>query len=147
MPTFLIRCLILLVSFGLLAGCGNPTADLFVSEQNRAAKANGAPFRWKAEKMAGGATSLRRVLPDWPRGDTKADSVLQKDILSQIRKVELSHQRGTPTIEEVRLLPDGREVWVLANNTTGIAYVVTLKRAPQGGTNFSILGPETFQKS
>ena len=129
-----------------LTGCGNPTVDLVVSQQNRTAKANGSPFRWKAERMTGGATSMTRVLIDLPRGYTKADGVLKKDILGQIRKAELSRQRGAPEVEEVRLLPDGREVWVLASRSQGIAYVVTLKHAPQGGTYFTITGPETFQR-
>ena len=139
--------IILLFLILALTGCGNPTADLFLTQQNRAAKASGSPFRWRGEKMAGGAVQMTRVMIDLPRGDTKADSVLRRDILSQIRKVELSKGRGTPEVTEVRLLPDGREVWVLASKSQGIAYVVTLKHAPQGGTNYSISGPETFQRA
>ena len=89
---------------------------------------------------------MTMVMIDLPRGDTKADGLLKHDILSQIKKVELSRHRGTPEVEEVRLLPDGREVWVLKNNAQGVAYIVTLKRAQQGGTNFSLTGPQIFQR-
>ncbi len=89
---------------------------------------------------------MTMVMIDLPRGDTKADDLLKKDILSRLKKVELSQHRGTPEVDEVRLLPDGREVWVLKNRTQGVAYIVTLRRAPQGGTYFSITGPQIFQR-
>jgi hypothetical protein len=134
---------ILLLSFG---GCGGSPPELAAQQLNHDAKANGLPFRWKAEKFPGG-TSLRMVMVDLPSGATRADDLLQRNILTQIKKVELSKHRSAPAVDEVRLMPDGREVWVLNNPTQGVAYVVTLQRAPQGGTNFRITGPIIFQRS
>ena len=91
-----------------LAGCGSPMANVGL-QQNREAEAAGSPFRWKIES-AGGGTAMTRVMIDSPLGSTKADAALKKDILSQIEKAELSKQRGAPEMQEVRLLPDGREV-------------------------------------
>ena len=51
---------------------------------------------------------MTTVMIDLPRGDTKADGLLKHDILSQIKKVELSRHRGAPEVEEVRL-PHARE--------------------------------------
>ena len=127
-----------------LAGCGSPMANVGL-QQNREAEAAGSPFRWKIES-AGGGTAMTRVMIDLPLGSTKADAALKKDILSQIEKVELSKQRGAPEVQEVRLLPDGREVWILKNQQDGVAYVVTMKPSPQGGTDLSIDGPNLFQK-
>jgi uncharacterized protein YceK len=127
-----------------LAGCGSPMANVGL-QQNREAEAAGSPFRWKIESVGGG-TAMTRVMIDLPLGSTKADAALKKDILSQIEKVELSKQRGAPGVQEVRLLPDGREVWILKNLQDGVAYVVTMKPSPQGGTDFSIDGPNLFQK-
>ena len=136
---------ITLVLMFTLAGCGNSTVDLFARQQNRAAEASGSPFRWKAESIRDG-TAMTRVMIDLPLGSTKAGDTLRKDILSQIKKVELSQRRGAPEVEEVRLLPDAREVWVLKNKTEGVAYIVTMKPSPQGGSSFSIAGPERFQR-
>ena len=89
---------------------------------------------------------MTRVMIDLPRASTKADDTLKKDILSQIEKVELSKQRLAPQVDEVRLLPDGREVWVLKHPQDGVAYIVSMKPSSQGGTDLSIDGPNLFQK-
>ena len=127
-----------------LAGCGNPTARLG-HRLNREAEASGSPFRWKSESARGG-TVLTRVMIDLPLGETKADAPLKKDILSKIEQAELSKGRGVPEVEEVHLLPDGREVWLLQNRQHGVAYVIGMKPSAQGGTDFSITGPNHFRK-
>jgi uncharacterized protein YceK len=128
-----------------LAGCGSPIENVR-REQNRQAEASGSPFRWKIQSVGGG-TTMSRVMIDLPLGATKAGVTLKKDILSQIEKVELSKQRKAPEIAEVRLLPDGREVWIINNQQDGIAYIVTMKPSPQGGTDFAIDGPNLFDKN
>jgi len=128
-----------------LAGCGSPTANVG-HEQNRQAEAAGSPFRWKIQS-AGGGTSMSRVMIDLPVGTTKADDTLKRDILSQIESVELSQQRNTNELEEVRMLPDGREVWIIKNQQHGIGYIVTMQPSPQGGTDFALDGPYLFSKN
>ena len=126
-----------------LAGCVHPPADLGASQQNREAEASGWPFRWKVRSIPGG-TAMTHVMIDLPSGPTKADAQLKQDILNEVGKGKY-YQRGHPVIlEDVRLMPDGREVWILKDRskTTGRAYVVTLK----SGRKFSISGLNAFQK-
>ena len=115
-------------------------------DQNRQAEAAGSPFRWKIQSVGGG-TIMSRVMIDLPTGTTKAGETLKKDILSQIAKVELSNQRKSPEIEEVRLLTDGREVWIIKNQKDGIGYVITMRPSPKGGTDFAVDGPNMFNKN
>ena len=126
-----------------LVGCAVPPADLGASQQNREAEASGWPFRWKIRYFPGGA-AMTHVMIDLPSGPTKADARLKQEILNEIAKAKY-YQLGHPAIlEEVRLMPDGREVWILKDpsKTMGRAYVVTLK----GGSKFSISGLNAFQK-
>lgn len=127
-----------------LAGCGSPMANV-AEQQNREAERSGSPFRWDV-KSAYGGTAMTRVMIDLPRGATKADGTLKKDILSEIEKAEISKQRAPTEVEDVRLLPDGREVWILKHPQDGVAYIVSMKPSSQGGTDFSIDGPHLFQK-
>lgn len=127
-----------------MIGCGGPTAGVR-NRLNREAKATGSPFRWESESRGGNAI-ITRVLLDLPRGDTKADAPLKKDILSKIERVESSKGRGAPEIAEICLMPDGREVWVLKNQQHGVAYVIRMEPAPQGGTDFTVAGPEHFRR-
>ncbi len=133
-----------------LAGCVHPPADLGASQQNHASEASGWPFRWKVTSFNGG-TAMTRVMVDLPSGPTKADTRLKEEILSQIGKARYYQHFGPPVIEDVRLLPDGREVWVeknkIPNKTKGRAYVVTLISSRQAGSSFSISGLVAFQKS
>lgn len=127
------------------SGCGSPTATNAARIANRDAEASGSPFRWSTEKVKGGAV-MTRVMIDLPRGRSKADETLKKDILRQIETAESSKQRSSPEIEEVRLLADGREVWILKHPQEGVAYIVSMKPSIQGGTDFSIDGPHLFQR-
>ena len=135
--------LVILVAMLAFAGCESQVASI-AREQNRAAELSGSPFRWKVRNAVGG-TAMTRVMIDLPLGKTKADAVMKKDILVQIEKVELSNHRATPEVEEVRLLPDGREVWILKSGV-GIAYIVSIPQSLQGSADFSISGPTLFQK-
>ena len=125
-----------------IVGCSGPTGDV-TSRLNREAKAAGSPIRFKSEKQ-GGNTVITRVLLDLPRGETKANEALKKVILSKIERVESSKGRGAPEIQEIRLMPDGSEVWVLKNMQRGVAYVIGMEPSPQGGTDFTVAGPEHY---
>jgi len=127
-----------------MVGCGN-TASNAASKLNRQAKAAGSPIRWKSESR-GGQMTVTRVLIDLPRGATKADALLKKEILSKIAQVESSKGRSVPELEEVRLMPDGREVWVLKNLEHGVAYVIGMEPSAQGGTDFTVVGPEHYSR-
>lgn len=134
----------LLVLLLAIVGCSGPTGGV-TSRLNREAKAAGSPIRFKSEKQ-GGQTVILKVLIDLPRGETKANEALKKDILSKIERVESSKGRGAPEIEEIRLMPDGREVWVLKNMQFGVAYVIGMEPSPQGGTDFTVVGPEQYAR-
>ena len=126
-----------------LAGCVHLPADLGASQQNREAEATGWPFRWKIRSIPGG-TAMTHVMIDLPSGPTKADARLKQDILNKIGEAKY-YQHGHPAIlEDVRLMPDGQEVWILKDpsKTIGRGYVVTLK----GGGKFSVSGLNAFQK-
>ena len=124
-------------------GCAQVAHDLGASQQNREAEASGWPFRWKITYFNGG-TAMTHVMIDLPSGPTKADARLKQDILNQIGKARY-YQHGHPAeLEDVRLMPDGREVWILKDKskTTGRGYVVTLR----GGGKFSVSGLQAFRK-
>ena len=135
--------LVILVTALAFVGCESQMSSI-AREQNRAAELSGSPFRWKVQDAVSG-TVMTRVMIDLPLGKTKADAVMKKDIIAQIEKLELSNHRATPEVEEVCLLPDGREVWIL-KSPVGIAYIVSIPPAPQGSADFSISGPTLFQK-
>ena len=87
---------------------------------------------------------MTHVMIDLPSGPTKADARLKQDILNQIGKAWYYQHVHPAELEEVRLMPDGREVWILKDpsKTTGRAYVVTLK----GNRKFSVSGLNAFHK-
>lgn len=128
-----------------LAGCAHPSADLGASQQNREAEDSGWPFRWKVTKVNGG-TSMTHVMIHQPSGPTKADARLKQEILNQIGKAWYYQHVHPAELEDVRLMPDGREVWILKDDTGGRAYVVTIFSSPRGGRRFVISGLQAFQK-
>src|SRR5687767_988972 len=134
----------LLVLLLAIVGCSGPTGGV-TSRLNRDAKAAGSPIRFKSEKQGGQTVSLK-VLIDLPSGETKANETVKKYILSKIEPVESSKGRGAPQIEAIRLMPDCREVCVLTNMRFGIAYVIDMEPSPQGGTDFTVVGPEQYAR-
>ena len=87
---------------------------------------------------------MTHVMIDLPSGPTKADARLKQDVLNQIGKGWYYQHVHPAELESVRLMPDGREVWILKDSSKamGRAYVVTLK----GDRGFSVSGLNTFQK-
>ncbi len=133
------------VSVLALAGCVHPPADLGASQQNRDAEESGWPFRWRITKLNGGTSMTRMMLP-LPSGRTKADARLKQHILNEIGKAWFYQNVRPAELEDVRLMPDGREVWILKDPTGGRAYVITLFSSPRGDRRFSISDLIAFEK-
>ena len=82
-----------------------------------------------------------------PTGPTKAVAPLAQQALDSITKEEARKGRITATLEEVRYLPDGREVWVLRTlGDGGLAYVVSFAAPSQAGSNIRMTGPHSYAK-
>lgn len=129
----------------LLAGCASADLRQAARIANEEAVASGSPFRWETHEVRGD-TVLRRIMIDLPAGGTSADAQLQQDILALITKAERTQSRPAPAVTEIRILPKGREVWVLKSATPGeaIAYIVALRPASRGGTDIVLTGPTPF---
>ena len=56
---------------------------------------------------------LVRVLANLPSGPSRADPVVKQDALAQIAKLEAVAGRTDPQVEDIKLLNDGRELWLL----------------------------------
>lgn len=133
----------LLLALG--AGCASSEIHQAARLANEEAAASGSPFRWEARDVNGDAV-LRRIMIDLPVGGTSADAQLQQDILGLLAKAERAQNRPAPAVTEIRILPKGREVWVLksAAPDEAIAYIVALRPASQGGTDIVLTGPTPF---
>jgi hypothetical protein len=138
----------LLVSAGLLGACAGSSASISANldASNRLAAAQGSPFRWRAVKI-NGAERLTLVLADLPSGPTSADMPTRRNILLLIGDTEATAGRPPPQITDIKILPDRREVWLLAApGHNGVAYVVELKTSPQGGTDIEVSGARGYYK-
>jgi len=91
-----------------------------VEYANKKAEADGSPFRWKSKTVPGGSM-LVRVLASLPSGPSRADLVVKQDALAQIAKLEAVAGRTNPQVENIKLLKDGRELWLLKTERDGIA--------------------------
>jgi hypothetical protein len=116
-----------------------------VEYANRKAETDGSPFRWKAESLPGGS-KLVKVLADLPSGPSRADPVLKHDTLDLISKMESAAGRAEPQVEDVKLLKNGKEVWLLKTGSNGIAYIVDFKQSAQGGNDIGLSKPQLYQK-
>jgi hypothetical protein len=140
-----IACVFILL---LAVGCENSTISNARRIANREATAIGSPFRWETQNVKDGSI-MYRIMIDLPSGPSRAGDTLRQDILALLQKAEASQARPNFQLEDIKLLPDGREVWVVESATAGtaIAYVITLHPAEQGGTNILVNGPTLFQKT
>lgn len=134
-----------LTALALGAGCTSTKMRLLADEANREAAASASPFRWEVYRGSEGE-ALRRVMVDLVSGSTSADAQLQRDILALIARTESKQNRSAPIVSAIKPLPNYREVWVLESPVPGegIAYIVTLRPASQGGTDILLTGPTTF---
>ena len=132
------------ILFGL-AVCQSSPLSSSVEYANKKAEADGSPFRWKSKTVPGGAM-LMRVLADLPSGPSRADPVVKQDTLAQIAKSEAAAGRTDPQVEDIKLLKDGREVWLLKAGHDGIAYIVDFRPSAQGGTDIGISKPQSYKR-
>jgi hypothetical protein len=116
-----------------------------VEYANRKAEADGSPFRWKAESSPSGSM-LVKVLADLPSGPSRADPVLKHETLDLISKMESAAGRPEPQVDDVKLLKNGKEVWLLKTGSDGVAYIVDFERSAQGGTDIGLSKPQRYQK-
>jgi hypothetical protein len=135
---------ILPILFGLTA-CLSSSLTSSVEYANRKAEADDSPFRWKAKTVPGGSI-LTRVLADLPSEPSRADPVLKQDTLALIAKMEAVAGRTDPQVEDVKLMKDRREVWLLRSGSDGIAYIVNFRQSAHGGTDIELSKPEPYRK-
>jgi hypothetical protein len=124
-----------------LSGC-ETTMSNAVGEANKQMEAKGSPFRYVARD----SESMVLTLMPLPTGPTKAIPELKQQVLDLIAREENKNGRATSMIEEVRLLQDGREVWVLQSLGGGVAYVVAFENPSQPKSDVRITGPTTYAK-
>jgi hypothetical protein len=131
----------------LASGCASSSLRTSTDAYNRRAAAEGSAFRFKTEKL-NGADRLTLVLADdLPSGPTRADVPTRRNILLLIADTEATAGRPPPEIEDVKLLPDGRELWVIkTQGHNGVGYLVRLKASAQGGTDIEISGARGYYK-
>jgi hypothetical protein len=129
----------------LLAGCANQTARDAVRIMNRDAEKAGSPFRWKHETIRG-QTIMQMTMIELPSGPSKAEGSLREAILAEIARREIAASRPAPVVADVKVMADGREVWVLESIQYGVAYVLTLGRNPEGRVVYRLEGPVAFQR-
>ena len=89
---------------------------------------------------------MTRVMLPLPSGPTKADARLKQEILNHIGKAWFYQHVRPAELEDVRPMPDGREVWILKDPTGGRAYVVTIFSSPRAGRRFSVSDLIAFEK-
>jgi hypothetical protein len=136
-----LRIALALATMLALAGC--PSTPAHVETANKQLELKGSPFRYVAQ----GDTAMVLTLMPLPVGPTKAVPPLAQQAIEAITKEETRKGRSTATLEEVRLLQDGREVWVLKTlGDTGIAYIVSFEAPSQPKSNIRMTGPTTYQK-
>ena len=86
---------------------------------------------------------VMRMLP-LPVAPTRADAQLTAQILEAIRRKEQGKGRAGAALEEVRQMPDGREVWILQSLLDGVAYVVSFGSSSQGVMR--VVGPYSYSR-
>lgn len=128
-----------------LAACQSSSLASGVEYANKKAEADGSPFGWKSTAVPGGSVLVRK-LTDLPSGPSRADPVLKQDTLAQIARLEAAAGRTDPQAEAIKLLKDGREVWLLKTAGEGIAYIVNFRQSVQGGTDIGLSNPQSYQK-
>jgi len=134
------------------AGCSMPSLPGFGGGEtrvaNREAQEAKLPFRWKNKRVGRETVNVRVLLP-LKSGASLASSAIKRDIMELIRNAESAQGRMNPQVEDVKLMDDGREVWILRAAEGGIAYIVSMRPSKQGGggTQVELDGPYPFDKS
>jgi hypothetical protein len=137
-------CALIALVAAALPACGGAPAARDIDRANREAEASGSPFRWKAIDV-NGKSRYTLVLGDLTSGPTRADTVTKREILRLITLSEAGAGRGDPQVEDIKLLPNQREFWVVKSEHEGIGYLVHLRASTQGtGVNIEISGPQEY---
>jgi outer membrane PBP1 activator LpoA protein len=129
----------------VLAACASTAGSDAAAAANKQMEAKGSPFRYRA-KSAGEGTVLTMTLLPLPAGPTKANPSLAQQALDAITHQELKAGHSVTSLQEVRYLQDGREVWVLHTLGTGVAYVVAFAAPTQPRSDMKIEGPFNYEK-
>jgi hypothetical protein len=128
-------------------GCRNNASNAR-DDYNRQAEIQGSPFRLNYRgDIGGGGGVFTTVMIDLPTGATKAQPVIKQEIWDRIEGIEAAGNDPPRKLLEIRLLPDGREVWVLEKDSSwGVAYIVTLRKSTNGNEPLEVDGPHLFSR-
>jgi len=132
----------------LASGCASSPSGASAHALNRRAAAEGSAFRFKTVTLDGAARLTLVLAADLPSGPTRADVPTRRNILLLIADTEATAGRPAPEIEDIKLLPDGRELWLIkTSGHNGVGYIVRLKPSAQGGgTDIEVSGARGYYK-
>ena len=126
----------------LLSGCPSSSIQSAVDSANQKLEMKGSPFRYVAQD----SEHMVMTLLPLPVGQTKAVPALKQKAMEAIESAEFKKGRTHATLAEVRLLQDGREVWVMDSLGQGVAYVVSFENPSNPDSNVRMQGPTTYMK-
>jgi hypothetical protein len=127
----------LLLPLLVLTACANPATQNTFRIQAREPDFGNSPFQWQHY----GAITYFGMNP-LLSGPTKVDSWSEKKIMKLIAKAEAEAKRPEPKIIDIKLVKDGREVWVLEKGgREALAYIISSDRSESGGSDYVITGP------
>lgn len=134
---------VLLAAALLLSACPSSSLNSAASTANQKMEAQGLPFRYSVQGSGSDERLAIRILP-LPAGPTRADAHLSQEVMTAIRQREQGKGRASVELQEVRQMPDGREVWVLQSIGEGVAYVVSLGSSTDAVRKVGLLGPYNY---
>ena len=149
--TRFLKLLLIPLAALLVVGCQTTgqkmLADMAASE-NAELEKSGSPYRRVVENygvMGTGGSGSYWVLIGSP-APTVADARLKTDVLAQIGKLERAKGRtDEPVLLKTTVLSKGAtevvEAWEIKGRPRNVAYKVSIKPSPAGGSDFSINGP------
>jgi hypothetical protein len=129
------------------SGCASNGGHASADDLNRAAAAEGSAFRFKTVQLDGAPRLTLVLAADLPSGPSRADVPTRRNIMRLIADTEATAGRPSPEIEDIKMLSDGRELWLIkTEGHNGVGYIVRLKASSQGGTDIEISGAQGFYK-
>jgi hypothetical protein len=112
-----------------------------INELNRLADENGSPFRFETRKASYGGSESGWYMIDLPSGQSRAGSIVKKTILSRIGRNETILGRVPSHLDDIKLLKDGREIWLFKWRYLTVAYVVRIYPESRNGRDFELGSP------
>ncbi|MEL7476198.1 MAG: hypothetical protein AAGJ55_08200 [Cyanobacteria bacterium J06555_12] len=138
-----LRLAVPLAAMFLLGACASQSASNAVNLMNQELIQSGSPYRWQTEQVSGG-TAMTKLLIGTP-GNTAADEVLQRDIISQLAAVDASGVASSDRPKEIRIISRtdvaAEEVWVFDGGEKDLVFVIILHSSDAGGTDIKGTGP------